>query len=275
MDEDVRRDEMRVVIRAADAADFDARLVHASVFSKVFTSLFNALKAANKSANSKTAQSEFFISHLRMGSNEVGILEQPRSAHGSEPPSIEIFHRCAVGIVRNEFDVVDQFPKVADHLIKLGEHYDPRYAVITQFARGEFPIDSFFAKQAQRYKDRRERRSAAPYFAGSAIGSFDGTLGQIDYRGASWTGSLVLAGGHAQIECVFDKSKGEDSFNPFGNKRVSITGRAIYTGESQLPERIEVITIQDVSMPAAHRSIQGALTGKDYLDLDGSFENLH
>ena len=67
------------------------------------------------------------------------------------------------------------------------------------------------------------------WFAGVVILSFDGRLEAIDYRGAAWTGRLTLAGGETQIECVFDKGIGEDALNPFGNKDVSVTGRAIFT----------------------------------------------
>lgn len=102
------------------------------------------------------------------------------------------------------------------------------------------------------------------FFAGSVIGAFDGRLGNIDYRGAKWFGYLMLAGSPHQIECIFDKSKGEDEFNRFGNKRVSITGRAIYTGESELPERLEVMTIDGNLAATEHIDIRGSLQGQHY-----------
>ena len=105
------------------------------------------------------------------------------------------------------------------------------------------------------------------YFAGSVIGAFDGTLKNINYRGTSWRGHLVLPGGNAQIECVFDQSKGEDEYNRHGNKRVSITGRAIYTGDGPLPEHIEVVSIEDIPLAEIAIDIRGSffplrLTGR-------------
>ncbi|AYD02046.1 hypothetical protein [Neorhizobium sp. NCHU2750] len=271
----MRPDEMRVIIRPADAPDDSSRLIQASVFAKMFNSVFSAIKAANKDATEKKSRSEFFISHLKMGSNEFGILEHKRTSGDTPSPSIDLFKRCATSVIRNEFDRVDQFPEVAKGLVRIGDKLNPNYAILAQFADMELPIDGFFAKQTQRYKQHRKERLAPPYFAGNAIGSFEGVIGNIDYRGAAWTGHIVLPGGAGvQIECVFDKTKGEDSFNPFGNKRVSVTGRAIYTGESQLPERIEVITIQEIHSAKSYLSIQGSLTGKQYLDWDASLENL-
>lgn len=113
-----------------------------------------------------------------------------------------------------------------------------------------------------------EVKSNPEYFAGSAYGAFDGRLGNIDYRGAAWIGHLVLHGSNIEIECVFDKSKGEDAINKHGNKRVSVTGRAIYTGDSRLPERIEVVDIETVTAAAEFRDIRGSLTGKSYGGFD-------
>ena len=47
--------------------------------------------------------------------------------------------------------------------------------------------------------------------------------------------------------------------NPFGNKNVCVTGRAIYTGDSQLPERIEVLTIEERAHVNAAIDIRGSL----------------
>ena len=53
---------------------------------------------------------------------------------------------------------------------------------------------------------------------------------------------------------------GEDALNPLGNKTVCVAGRAIYTGDSQLPERIEVTTIEMLPRPPAAVDIRGAFT---------------
>ena len=88
---------------------------------------------------------------------------------------------------------------------------------------------------------------------------FDGRLEAIDYRGALWRGRLALAGGETRIDCLFDKAMGEDALNPFGNKDVCVTGRAIFTGDSQLPERVEVMTIEELPRATSAIDVRGAL----------------
>ena len=102
--------------------------------------------------------------------------------------------------------------------------------------------------------------------------SFEGRLDEIDYRGAVWTGDLMLPAGTTHVECVFDKSQGEDALNPFGNKNVCITGRAIYTGDSQLPERIEVINIEERAHVNAAIDIRGSLCLAHFSEKDGELD---
>ena len=74
---------------------------------------------------------------------------------------------------------------------------------------------------------------------------------------------------------MFDRSRGEDVLNPFGNKTVCVTGRAIYTGDSQLPERLEVVTIEDKATAAAAIGIKGSLAPAPAGDWDGGFDHIH
>jgi hypothetical protein len=113
------------------------------------------------------------------------------------------------------------------------------------------------------------------WFAGVAISSLDGRLEAIDYGDSARRGRLTLAGGETQIECVFDRGMGEDALNPFGNKDVSVTGRAIYAGDSPLPERVEVVSIEerprvgaaiDVRRTLAPAGVGNWEDGLDYLD---------
>jgi hypothetical protein len=108
----------------------------------------------------------------------------------------------------------------------------------------------------------------------AVITSFDGKLGEIDYRGEVWVAHLVLDGSDRQIECVFDKTHGEGTFKPFGNKRVSVTGRAIYAGDSKLPERIEVISIEEIARAVDAIDIRGTMTGKSYFSWNGNDKSI-
>ncbi len=270
----MRPDEIRVVIRPSSALGDVARPIHASVFKGIFNAFFSAVKAADKEINEKNSRSEFFISHLKMGSNEFGLMEQPRSQAESISPAIDLFKRCSQDVYHSELGSAMRYPKLAKEIVKLGDKIDVNYSVVAHFVDIELPIDNFFCRQTARLKQAMTF-SEAPVigFSGTAITAFDGRLGEIDYRGAVWIGHLMLPGSGAQIECIFDKSKGEDAFNPFGNKRVSITGRAIYTGDSKLPERIEVIAIEEIEPVLVAIDIRGSLSGTSYSGWGGKREN--
>jgi hypothetical protein len=60
--------------------------------------------------------------------------------------------------------------------------------------------------------------------------------------------------------------------NPFGNKNVCVTGRAIYTGDSQLPERIEVLSIEERAHVVAAIDIRGSLRMAPLLDEDNDLD---
>lgn len=265
MDNSIRKDEARIVIRPAKEPENSARPIPAEVFQRAFNTFFEALKTANSEINSEKSKSEFFIAHLKIGSNEVGIFEQRRSGTQSLSPAIDYFEQMLGSVYRSDFSSAVESPKMAQRIINFGKAIKPEYPGVVAFPRQSIPLDEFFVEQTKRLA---QAIGAPPierkYFAGSTIGAFDGTIGNIDYRGAVWRGHLVLPGGGAQIECVFDRRRGEDEFNPHGNKRVSITGRAIYTGDGPLPERIEVIEIEDIPLAIEPTDIRGSLSGAQY-----------
>lgn len=257
MPSQLRPDEVRIIIRPSGAPAADTRMIPARVFVSQLNAFFAALKAANAAINSKKTSSEFLISHLTIGSNEAGVIEHPRVANQGRAPAIEFFKRCFSDVYHSEYSRVYKYPRISTALIKIGRTVDEGYSTVAQFFDSEYPIDDFFRKQSQRLhiSNRVTRR----WFCGTSITSFDGLLGEIDYRGPIWTGHLVLASSHKQIQCIFDKSKGENAYNPLGNKRVSVTGRAIYTGDDALPERIEVFRIVDNPRAEVSKDIKGSI----------------
>ena len=265
MDNQSRPDEMRIIIQASDALDNPARPIPAKVFKSIFSTLFDALKAADAELHEKKHRSEFFISHLAMGSNVFGVSEQRRSMSATRSPSIDLVKQSIGSVYRSDFSRVVTKTRLAKSIIKIGKAIDSGYPTVAYFPDQDIPLDSFFARQADRLKNAISPSAIeSRFFAGSAVGSFDGRLGSIDYRGATWVGNLMLPGHGVQIECVFNRSLGEDAFNPYGNKRVSVTGRAIYTGDSQLPERIEVMSIDAIPLASKHIDIRGSLIEKQY-----------
>lgn len=264
MDEPVRKGEVRLVIKPANAPADSAQLVPAAVFQKTFSTVLAALKTADRELHDKKHRSEFLVSDLRMGSNIFAVCEQPRS--GAPTSSIDLLRQVAGSVYRSEFDRAVEHEQIARRVIAIGKAISTEFPATAEFEADTIPLDSFFAEQTKRFA-RAIGQTPTPgrYYVGSAITSIDGTLESLDYRGATWRGFLVLPGpGEAQIECILDRSKGEDAYNVHGNKRVSVRGRAIYTGDSILPERIEVIEIEPIARAIEPFDIRGTLTGKRY-----------
>lgn len=268
MDKPLRDGEVRIIIKPADAPADSARLIPADVLQQTFNTLMRALKKADAELHDKKHRSAFLISDLRMGSNVVVVYEQPRE---SFTKAVDLVQRTVSSVYRSDFQRAAENEAVARAVIALGKAVNAHYPALAEFENDAIPLDRFFSEQAERL-----RKAISPaafksrYFAGNTIGAFEGTLGNIDYRGATWIGHLVLPGAGVQIECVFDKDKGEDAFNPYGNKRVSVRGRAIYTGDSQLPERIEVVQVDEIPLAQEAIDIRGSLTGKRYFSGEGS-----
>jgi hypothetical protein len=269
MDSAPRPDEVRIYIEASDkSGGSDRSFVPASVFNDMFSSVLAALQAADEDLHGKKAAKRFFVSHLKIGSGEFGIIEQDAVPRASD--AVALFKRVTQSVYRSEFSVAAEYGRLSKKLEKIGKKITGEYAIIAKFADGEeVPFDTFFANQTRRLIAEKDQSMTRPaFFAGSAFGAFDGRLGNIDYRGAVWIGHLVLDGSNVQIECVFDRSRGEDSFNRYGNKRVSVTGRAIYTGDSQLPERIQVVEIEEITPAVEYKEMRGSLTGERYIGFD-------
>jgi hypothetical protein len=263
----VGSNEIRVVIRPIETPGFEPERIPALAFKKIFDAFLAALIAADREVHPKSASSEFFLSHLAMGSYEFGIMEKQRSLDRSGASAIELFRRCSGRVYRSDYQILLRYPRLMRAFHRIVKALDPSYVVLVQHDGAQLPMDGFFCRQVDRVGDTPNLGARADsWFAGTALTTFEGRLEEIDYRDLVWTGRLALTGGDAQIECVFDKSKGEDTFNPFGNKMVCVTGRAIYTGDSQLPERVEVLIIEELPRAAKAIDIQGSLAPASFSD---------
>ena len=266
--------EIRVAIQLVEARDYDVGPIPAQLFKKTFDGFFTALETTDRELQPKTRSSEFVVSHLALNSCEFGIAEKRRSLGQNTPSAVEFFRRCAEGIYRSDYQTVVRHPRLTRAFVRIVKALDPRFHILARFNDTELPIDDFFARQVDRVGLRNEGSQADNWFLGSAMMSFEGRLDQIDYRGAVWTGDLMLPSGTTHIECVFDKSQGEDALNPFGNKNVCITGRAIYTGDSQLPERIEVLDIEERAHVSTPIDIRGSLDLAEFSEGDEGLDTV-
>lgn len=267
--------EVRIVIRSADApaGAEDPRLIPAEVFRRIFNSFLAALKVAElvqRRATPYTPRSQVYISDLKMGSNQFALATRTQA--------VQLLRQCAEGVYRSDYSIADRYTPIAHKIVEIGKLYSANFSVRAEFISAEFPIDEFFVSQTKRLENALrfvEQRRKPSYFAGSMINSFVGRLGYIDYIGSTWKGTLLLDGSAKQIECIFDRTRGEDAYNPFGNKRVSIVGIAIYTGDSQLPERIEVKSIEELPFADQLRDIRGSMTGGNFSSWGSDADSLN
>jgi len=264
--------EIRVVIRPVEARDYVPGPLPAELFKRTFDAFLTALLVTDRELQPKARSSAFFISQLSADPYEFGIFEKRKALGQATPSATEFFRRCAEGIYRSDYQTVVRRPRITRAFIRIVKALDPDFHVLVQFNDTELPVDDFFRRQVDRVGAKDDAVRSDNWFLGSAIMSFEGRLDEIDYRGAVWTGDLMLPGGTTHIECVLDKAQGEDALNPFGNKNVCVTGRAIYTGDSQLPERIEVLTIEERSHASAAIDIRGSLRLAPSTDEDNDLD---
>ena len=276
MSNPVGSNEIRVVIRPVQAPGFGPELIPAQVFKRVFDAFLAALIAADRELHARPLSSQFFVSHLAYGSCEFGIIEKQKSTAGSGGSAVEFLRLCAGRVYRSDYQILLRYPRLLRAFDRIVKAIDPTYVVLVQYDDTELPLDAFFCRQVDRVGrgDDASLRTDV-WFAGTAITSFEGRLEAIDYRGPVWKGRLTLSGGETRLECVFDRSRSEDALNPFGNKNVCVTGRAIYTGDSQLPERLEVITIEATVRAAAAIGVQGSLGPAAAGDWEGGLDYVH
>ncbi len=272
----VGENEIRVVIEPSPSRGAPAGSVSALVFKKLFDAVLAALTAADREMRGKAAASEFLIVHLAADPCEFGVRETMRTNQPGALMAIDLFRRCAARVYLSDYQILLKYRRLLRAFHRIALALDPAYAVIVRYADAELPLDAFFRRQVDRVGLPNDGRPAADiWFAGVLVGSFDGRLESIDYRGAAWRGRLTLAGSETQIDCVFDRGAGEDAFNPFGNKDVSVTGRAIFTGDSRLPERVEVTKIEERPRATAAIDIRGALAPVAVGEWDDGLDHLH
>jgi hypothetical protein len=87
-------------------------------------------------------------------------------------------------------------------------------------------------------KDETEDAPDIP-FKGVSLSSFDGILKEISHLGRLVRGMLILTAGGKRIDCIFDSSD-FPNLRESWDKRARVEGLAYYTGETDIPERLEV-----------------------------------
>ncbi|WKA27822.1 hypothetical protein [Bradyrhizobium roseum] len=229
--------------------------VSASLFAEKLKRLVSALRAADKALN-EVVTHDYKIAKLSSSNPTVVLAEAalPKFEHIMAARSaIAGFEDCADAIMRGDRDRALQYGNCAHHIAKLGRGSRKNFSYAEVWIGTEIiRVDTMLVDQADTitHIDLYEKLFApdeeASWFRGSAYGSFDGTILEVDLRGALPEVKLVLNAGGAEIACVF-KREDLEKVRAAIDKRARVYGTAVYDGRSGLPARINIVDIQPIS----------------------------
>jgi hypothetical protein len=232
------------------------------VFANKLKALVDALKKADRIANRQKSH-DFLIVNLKASSAEAVVRERPSNDAASRASSIH-YVQAAVGAVYSGYSKDRNIP-----LDFIGELADLSKGIGQTFTHGEITfdgavairIDDFFAAQVERaLKDESQDSPDIP-FKGVSVSSFDGILREISHFGRLVRGVLILTAGGKRIDCIFDSSD-FPNLRESWDKRARVEGIAYYTGETDIPERLDVKRISLIKEKPDLLRWKGALKRK-------------
>jgi hypothetical protein len=255
------------IYEIAEGKRLPGLLLDADVFSRKVRAVLSALKKADQVANAKRTKDRhrYFISELAPGSAVVGVTEfsTPMNMDILPASSVDTFIACAEALKMGDFERAAQFDGLpaAIHAVAKGaaesfSHID----LVPEFAE-PLRVDSFFEKQVERFLSRKleEAAKSPPFFRGTSYDAFDGTLKEVDLRGAPWSGLLVLSGSGIEINCTMKGLTLEEVKRNL-DMRVWAEGLAIYSEESGLPERLEISRMRPINTTGDLRRWRGKVS---------------
>src|ERR1700730_9804206 len=146
MEVDLKSREVRIALYGvADPSRPDNKLISADVFSRKVRALIAVLKAADKTVNNSLPH-EFLISHLKVGSAEVGMLERPAKIDAVPYSAVAAFADCASAIQRGDFASASKYNGLGNSLVSFskgaGDRFSHMDVLIDQVAA--IRVDDFF-----------------------------------------------------------------------------------------------------------------------------------
>lgn len=235
-------------VHGPSTGEFDGQ-VRAVVFARKLRAMIDALHAADLIANGRKAHI-YTIAKLHSSDPTVVLAERrgfEEKMEGFEQP------QSSIPTFSQQFEYVKTgnrkgaSPIILEPLVRLAKGRPSEFGFAEFWAPKRDPIrvDEFLLKQA-RAMQKTEPKSDTRWYSGVALGEFDGILSVADSRGASIVGKLTMAGGAAVVDYVCPRTLIEKVRENF-DRRVRIRGRAIYSGESGLPQRIEMMDLNPVT----------------------------
>ena len=233
--------------------------VVASVFAAKILAIVRGLRSADASVNGGRFY-EYVIAGLGTGSAYAAFDEVVTSRKMPVKSAVATYGDCIDALSHSDFRKALRFGATVDQVAALAE------GAGEQFAHGElaiddgkaFRVDEFLARQADLAKRLRDEDDAGlKYYAGTAVGSFDGEIQEVDLRGDLQRVKLILTAGGSEIDCVL-RGFTLDQVRAVLGARVWAEGEAVYSGESGLPVRLEISKIAPIKPKANFRRWKGS-----------------
>lgn len=236
-------DHRHVKLRVIGTSALNER-VKGRVFANKLLALISAVEAADRAANGGK-RFEFVIVDLKASSASATISEQRINKLPVIDSSVEVFGRCVQSIDSGNYAFARDHVEVAACIRSLAKDVENAFDRAELTVNGYEPIliDRFFlarAEEAINIPDTAEAKES--WFQGSVIGTFDGKILESDFRGTIPQVMLRLTAGGKDILCTCPTLSFED-IKAILKQRVRVTGKAYYSGESGIPQKIEVIAL--------------------------------
>lgn len=229
--------------------DVDNGFVRAEVFAEKLRHFANAVKSADSGRN-RSQKFSLIIRELKIGSADAWMdakqIKRAQKVPASPIPDVSGIASAIQG-GSTSFDGVQ--PKLIGSLAAVASGAGRTHShVEVDFGDGAIVrFDQFFEGRAERAKEIAEgvEAEAPHWFEGASIGQFDGTIRQVDSRGAIVRGKIVLTIDGSELDCTFRRA---DLDSVIGNyeHRSKIEGIAVYDGLSERPVRVDVRKVTPV-----------------------------
>ena len=234
--------------------DVDNGFVRAEVFAEKLRHFVNAVKNADSGEN-KSQKFSLIIRELKIGSADAWMdAKQIKRAQKVPINPLPEVSSIASAIQGGSTSFEGVRPKLIGSLaaIASGSGQTHSHVEVDFGADAIVRFDQFFQGRAARAKEIAEGIDFEPpkWFEGASVGQFDGTIKQVDSRGAIVRGKIVLTIDGSELDCTFRRDDLESVIDNY-EQRSKIEGVAIYDGLSDRPVRVDVRKVIPVRVGAS------------------------
>ena len=220
--------------------------IRADVFAQKLTLLVNSLGAADKHINGRKSLN-YLISYLGIGSAIAQIVEvededEMNFKNPHKRSSVKYLRSVAQNIQKGSIpqdtpkQVIKPLTELSGGTEKNFSHGEIQFE---DDAENAIRVDKSFGERAKQALASLEYK----LYAGTALGSFDGVLKEVDLRGKPTRAKLITSIGGKELNCTCNFVT-VDNLREALDKRVIVSAVEHYDGTDRLPKRIDIKKIQ-------------------------------